>query len=134
MAVKAVGNTTVTYNSNDITAYCNTADLQATLDNIDVTNFASTAKEYLAGFGEWTINVGGLWSSTLDGYLAPDALTPGTKRTATIAFDGGATTVTYTWTSNAEIGDYQIRSSSPTEAITFSAVLRLSGAPSRSAA
>lgn len=134
MAVKAVGNTTVSYNGNDITAYCNSADLQAALDNIDVTNFASTAKEYLTGFGEWTINLSGLWSSTFDGYVAPDAVTPGTKRTAYIAFDGGATTVTYTWTSNAEIGDYQIRSSSPTEAITFSAVLRLSGAPSRTTA
>ncbi|GIV82785.1 MAG: hypothetical protein KatS3mg051_2139 [Anaerolineae bacterium] len=132
MPVKAAGNVTVTYNGQNIKAYCNSADLQATIDQIDVTDFASTAKEFITGFGEWTINLGGPWDPTLDGYLAPDAVTPGTKRTASIAFDDGSTTVTYTWTSNAEIGDYQIQASNPTEAITWSAVLRLSGAPTRS--
>lgn len=131
-AVKSESNVAVTYNSNAITAYCNSADLQAAIDRLEVTDLASTGKEYITGVGEWTISLGGYWDSTLDGYLAPDAVTPGTKRTGVIAFtDSGDTTVTYTWTSNAEIQDYQI-TSAVGGAIEFTATLALSGAPTRS--
>jgi hypothetical protein len=132
MAVKAEGNVTVTYNSNAITAYCNSADLAATIAALDATDFASTGKEYVNDTPEWSISLSGHWDSTLDGYLAPDAITPGTKRTGVIAFtDSGSTTVTYTWTSNAEIADYTV-SASTGALITWSGTLRLSGAPVRS--
>ena len=131
MAVKSEGNAVVTYNSNNISAYCNQADVQATIDQLDSTNLASTAKESVTGFGEWSISIGGQWDSTIDGYLAPDAVTPGTKRTCSIAYtDSGSTTVTYTWTSNAEIQDYAI-SSATGALISWTATLMLSGAPSR---
>lgn len=131
MAVKSEGNVTVTYNSNALTAYCSSADVSATIDQLDATNLASTAKESITGFGEWSIALGGQWDSVVDGYLAPDAVTPGTKRTAVIAYtDDGDTTVTYTWTSNAEIQDYSI-SSATGGLISWSATLMLSGAPSR---
>lgn len=130
-AVKSEGRVTVTYNSQNITQYCNSADLQAAVDRLEVTDLASTGKEYIAGIGEWTISLGGYWDSTLDGYLAPDAVTPGTKRTGVIAFtDAAATTITYTWTSNAEIQDYSI-TSAVGGAIEWSATLALTGAPSR---
>lgn len=131
--VKGATHTTCTYNSNALTAKCNQADLQATLDNLEVTNLGSTGKEYLTGTTEWTIRLQGYWDATLDGYLAPDAVSPGTKRTGVITFNDGTTTVTYTWTSNAEIANYQIQSQ-PSQAITFTAELRLSGAPTRSTA
>ena len=132
MAVKSEGNVAVTYNSNEVTAYCNQADVQATIDQLDATDLASTAKESVTGFAEWSISMGGHWHATLDGYLAPDAVTPGTKRTAVIAYtDAADTTVTYTWTSNAEIQDYAITSATG-GLITWSATLMLSGAPSRS--
>lgn len=131
-AVKTEGKVVVTYNSNNITAYCNSADLQAAIDRLEVTDLASTGKEYVTGVGEWTISIGGYWDSTIDGYLAPDAVTPGTKRTASIALtDAGATTVTYTWTTNAEVQDYSITSATG-GVIEWSATLALSGAPSRS--
>lgn len=132
MAVKSETNATVTYNSNALTAYCNQADLSATIAALDSTDLASTGKEYVNDTPEWSIAVGGAWHATLDGYLAPDAVTPGTKRTCAIAYtDAGSTTVTYTWTSNAEIADYSI-SSATGSLITWSGTLRLSGAPSRS--
>ena len=131
MAVKSEGNVSVTYNSNSITAYCNQADVAATIDQLDATDLASTAKESITGFAEWSISLGGHWDSTVDGYLAPDAVSPGTKRTAVIGYtDSGDTEVTYTWTSNAEIQDYSI-SSATGGLITWSATLMLSGAPSR---
>ena len=132
MAVKAEGNVAVTYNSNALTAYCNQSDLSSTISALDATDFSSTGKEYVNDTPEWSIAVGGHWDSTLDGYLAPDAITPGTKRTATIAFtDSGSTTITYTWTSNAEIADYAVNAATGS-LITWSGTLRLSGAPSRS--
>lgn len=131
-AVKSEAHVTVSYNSNALAAYCNSADLQATLDRLEVTDLASTGKEYITGVAEWTIGLGGYWDATLDGYLAPDAVTPGTKRTAVIVLtDAAAATVTYTWTSNAEIQDYQV-TSAVGGAIEFSATLALTGAPVRS--
>ena len=134
MAVKGQGNTAVTFNSNALTNYCNQADLSATIDDIETTHFGSTGRESIAGTSTWSISLGGDFDSVVDGYLAPDAITTGTKRTAVITFtDDGGTDVSYTWTSNAEIGDYSV-TSTPTGKIEWSATLRLSGAPTRATA
>jgi hypothetical protein len=133
MAVKSLGNVVVTYAGTDFTQYCAQADLDATIERLDTTNLASTAKESIAGDAEWTIAVSGSWAVALDTLLAVDAVTPGTARTATIAFDGGASTVTYTWTSKAEIQDYSITSATG-NFIQWSGTLSLSGAPSRNVA
>jgi hypothetical protein len=133
MPVRGMSNTAVTYNSNALTAYANQADVQATVGQLEVTNFSSTAKEFLTEPAEWSIRLGGMFDVTQDGYLGPDAVSPGTKRNATIAFTEGGSTVTYTWTAQAEIANYQI-TSTPTGLIGWSAELRLSGAPSRGVA
>lgn len=132
--IKAAGHVVPTYNANALTAYCNTSALASALSTIDVTDFASTANEYITGFAEWTVPMGGHWDPALDAILAPDAVTPGTKRNFSIAFDDDTTTVTYTWTANAEIENYTVDASSPTEGITWSCDLKLSGAPSRGVA
>lgn len=130
-AVKSAGNVAVTYITTDITQYCDTAQIQAQLATIDVTNLASTANEWLTGFADWSIPIGGNWDAVIDALLGVDAVTPGTKRTVSIALtDATPTTITYTWTSNGELSNYQI-TSAPTEAIKWSATLKLSGAPSR---
>ena len=130
-AVKAAGNITVTYISTDITQYCDTVQMQAQLATIDVTNLASTANEWLTGFADWTSPIGGNWDATIDALLGPDAVTPGTKRTVAIAFtDAASSTITYTWTDLGEVSNWQI-TSAPTEAIKWSASLKLSGAPNR---
>lgn len=132
-ARKARGNAVITYNSNNITAYCDSADLEATIDQLETTNLASTAAETTAGDPSWSISLSGMWDNALDAILGPDAVTPGTKRTASLALTGSSATVTYTWTTNAEIGDYSI-SSAVGDFIKFSATLTLSGAPTRGSA
>ena len=133
MAIKSLGNVVVNYNSVNITQYCSQADLKAAIERLDTTNLASTAKESIAGDAEWTISLSGQWATALDTALAPDAVTPGTARTASIAIDGGAQTVTYTWTSTAEISDYTVTSSTGAF-IGWSGTLSLSGAPGRAVA
>ena len=133
MAIKANGNVVVTYNAVNITAYCDQADLSAAVERLDTTNLASTAKESTAGDTEWTIAIGGQWATALDTALAPDAVTPGTARTASLALDGGAQTVTYTWTSKAEIQDYSVNSATG-DFIKLSGTIALSGAPTSAVA
>ena len=130
--VKAAGNVTVTYNSNEITAYLNDAQLQATIAELETTDLASTAMEYIPGFADWTCDLPfAHWDSTLDGYLYADVTSPGTLRTAVISFtDSGDTTVSYTWTSNAFITNYTIGGGA-TAVLGGSTALRLVGAPNR---
>ena len=129
MAVKKVaGNVTVTYDSNALTAYLDTASINAIVNVIDTTDFASTATETIAGLGTWTVPVGGPWDPTLDGYLGPDAVAPpATLKTLAVGVD----TITYTWTTNSFISDYTIDASSPSERISWSGTLTCSGAPAR---
>ena len=132
-ARKARGNVTCTYNSNAITAYLDSADLEATIDMLETTNLASTAAESTAGDPSWKISLSGMWDNAIDAILAVDAVTPGTKRTAVMVLTGSTAAVTYTWTTNAEIGDYSV-SSAVGDFIKFSATLTLSGAPVRTSA
>lgn len=135
MAAKSELNVEVLYNSQTLTPYCNSAEVSAAIEQLEATDLDSTAKEYVTGFGEWSISIGGQWDATLDGYLAPDAVTPGTARTAYIQFSANAGTnyVRYTWTSNAQVENYAV-SSATGALITWTATLKLSGAPTRSTA
>ena len=131
-ARKGAGNVTVTYNANAITNYINQANLQATVAELEATHFGSASQEFDAGLSGWTLNFNGDWHATLDGYIGPDAITS-TKRTVVIAFSDGTTTVTYTWTTNGFVTNYN-PAADATGKITHSAQLRLSGAPGRVAA
>lgn len=132
-ARKGRGNTTVTYNSVALTNYCNSAELSMTVDRLETTHFGSTGAEDVAGDTSYDISIGGDWDVALDTALAPEAITTGTKRTAVIGLVGSSGTVTYTWTSNAEIEDYTVTSGA-SDKITWKATLALSGAPTRSVA
>lgn len=131
-ATKGAGNATVTYNANAITNYTNSVDLQNTIAELEATHLGSTAQESDAGLGSYQLQIGGDWNPTIDGYLGPDSLA-GTKRTCAIAFTSGGSTVTYTWTSQAFITNYTVRTSA-TGKLEWSATLRLSGAGSRGVA
>ena len=130
---KTRGNITLTYNSQNITSYATKTSLKAAADKLDATTLASTAKESVAADVDWSIAIELNWDAALDTILAPDIVTPGTKRTVALAIVGSSQTVTYTWTSNGEIGDYSV-DSSVGELIKASATLTLSGAPTRSVA
>jgi len=134
MARKGMGNVDVSYNSQDITAYCNSAALNTTIDEIETTNFASTSGESMMGDRTWTIPIGGQWDNAVDAILAPDVVAgTGTLRTAVVTLTGSSATVTYTWTSKAYIADYEI-SSEASGLIEWSATLNCNGAPVRGSA
>lgn len=133
MAVKALGSITVTYNSNALTAKLNQASLEAIVAAIDTTNLASSAGEQIPGLVNWSVPVGGMWDSTLDGYLGPDAVSPpSTLRTLVIVIGPSGSQVTYTWTSNSFISNYKFGADNPGGALTWSGTLAVSGAPTRS--
>jgi hypothetical protein len=125
-ALKGAGGVTVTYNSNALTNYVNAPDLQNTLAELESTHLGSTAETADAGLVSSTLNLGGDWAATLDGFLGPDSLA-GTKRTVAIVI-GGA--VTYTWAAAGDVGgfitNYQIQTTASGK-LTWSAQLRLSG-------
>jgi hypothetical protein len=132
MGQKARGNTTVTYNGQNITSYVTGADLERTLDQLETTDLASTGKEFIAGDESNTLRLSGNWRKALDDNNGPD-VGSGTKRTVVVTYADGASTVTYTWTTNGEISNYNIQS--PANGLrTFSADLTLSGAPNRGVA
>lgn len=130
-ALKGAGGITVTYNSNAITAYINSADLQNVVAELDSTHLGSTAMSSNAGLVKSTLQLSGDWSATLDGYFGPDFLS-GTKRTVAIAIAGAAT---YTWTASGDVGGF-ITNYGPkagaTGKLEFSATLNLSGLGVRS--
>ncbi len=130
MGQKARSNTTITYNAQNVTTYCTQSDLERTLDALETTTLASTGKTFITGDETNTIRMQGNWRKALDDILGPD-VGSGTKRTAAITYSDGVATVTYTWTTNAEISNYTIQSPA-TGLRTFSCDLMLSGAPARS--
>jgi hypothetical protein len=123
-AYKGAGAATVTYNSNALTNYVNSVDLQNTIAELEATHLGSTGEESDPGLVNSTLNLGGDWHATLDGYLGPDSIA-GTKRTAVITFTAGST-VTWTWTSKAYITNFKVNTAAK-DKITWTAQLRLSG-------
>lgn len=131
-AVKGLGNITVDYNSNSLEEHLDSVSLQAIVNAIDATVLSSTGAEKIAGLSDWTLQIGGKWSSTLHGYLNPDCVTPPeTLRTLAVTVGKSGSTVTYTWTSNAFIDNYQF-TVDPTGAILWTGSLAVSGAPTMS--
>lgn len=130
--IKSLGHIAVTYNGNNITAYLNDTQLKMAISELETTSLASTGAEYAPGFADYTADIPfAKWDATLDGYLYPDVVSPGNMRTCAIAFtDGDDTTVTYTWTNQAFITNYQIGGGAKA-ILGGSSALRLNGAPTR---
>lgn len=132
MATKALGNITVTYDSLNITQYLNTASIAAIIAQIDTTNLASSGDEKIAGSGAWEVSVGGMWAKALDDKLGADAVSPpATLKTLVVVVGAGGAQVTYTWTTNAFVGNYTIDTTDPKGMIGWSGTLAVSGAPGR---
>ena len=127
---KAQGNSSLSYNSNELKTYLASIKLSADGQTIDVTTLGDTAKAVIADDTAWSITADFYWDSTVDGILMPDALAPGTKRTLVYTHDDDTTYVTLTWTSNAEIQSISLDDSVGSMhkgTVTFA----LSGAPVR---
>lgn len=147
--IRAMSNVVVKYGAAagsavDITAACNSAQLAATVGEIETTTLASSGKETTPGQTEWSIDCGGPWSRDLDAALAPDVVNPpAAKRYASIQFGTSAgNVVTYVWdpavapanSRGAYVSGYNIDASNPSEALNWTGTLVLSGAPVRTAA
>lgn len=110
MPVKSNPNITLTYNSNNITAYCDSATMDATVEAIEATNLASAATVTTPGDTTYSYEIGGDWDKALDDIMGPDAIDPSTLRTFVAAIGESGSVATYTWTSGAFISNYKITS------------------------
>lgn len=128
-ATKGAGNSTVVYNAVPLTPYVTSPTLTNAIAEIDATVLSSTAEESVAGLGSFQLQLEGNWEKALDDALGPDSIN-GTLRTAVVTFGSGAGLVTYTWTGKAFITNYEI-SAAATDKLSFTATLRLNGAPTR---
>jgi len=131
---KVAGNVTVSYGGNALTGYLNTASMQAVVEAIDTTDFLDTANNTsIPGNASWSVNVGGPWDVTLDGYLGPEMVAPGASADATLVV--GIDTISYTWTSATDVGafltNYTIDASNPSAGIMWSGTIGASGTPVR---
>ena len=132
MAIKSIENITVTYNSVNITAYLNSASLNAVTAVLDTTNLASTSNEKIPGLTDWSIDVGGPWAKALHDAVNPDMVSPpSTLRTLVIVVGESGSQATYTWTSNSFISNYSF-ATDPASLFTWSGNLAVSGAPTMS--
>jgi hypothetical protein len=129
MALKGAGNSSVTYNSQNISQYLNTSDLQNTIAELEATVLTSTAEETAAGLGSYQLQIEGDWSKAIDDILGPDSLT-GVKRTVVLTYGPAGTLVTYTWTTQGFLTNYEINAVA-SDKIVLSGTLRLNGAPTR---
>lgn len=132
MAAKSQGNTTITWNSNSLAGFTPSIQYSMNGQAIDVTTLGDTGKVSIADSVEYQITAELVITPTLDGYIAP-YVGDGTKRTLVHAFTDGTTTVTNTWTSNAEITSYT-RNHAVGAAHTGSVTFTCSGAPTRTSA
>jgi hypothetical protein len=55
----------------DISTYCNKFEVPREFDLLDVTTFGATSKQYLAGFADGTVTMGGPWTRALDNHMSP---------------------------------------------------------------
>lgn len=130
MAIKTPGNLTLSFNSNALAGYLNDTSIEAIVKELITTVLTDTGETKIPGLPSWNITVGGPWSSTLDGYLAPDAISPAMR--TLVAVYGG---VTLTWTASGSVGsfiaNYKIVGN-PDNPIAWTATLAVSGIPVRS--
>ena len=132
---KALQNVGITYDGDDLQPHLNAASLNATVEAIESTTFASSAMEQGPGAPSFSIDIGGPWSKTLDDFLRPDAISPSdTLKTLGYFVGPVGSRVTYTWTANgsttgAFISNYTINADNPMGDITWSGTLTISGSP-----
>lgn len=131
MPIKSAPNCTVTYNAINVTQYLTTAGLKATVEAIETTNLASTAKESAPGNTDWSLDLAGEWAKALDDAIMPDVITPpATLRTLVVTYGTAGAIATYTWTNKAFPQAYN-PTADATTTLKFTATIGVNGAPAR---
>jgi len=131
--VKAAGNVSVTYNTVDISQYVDSGSIAASIAELDTTDLASTAMEYIPGLADWTYTTNVVnYDSTIDTAIMVDVVTPpSTLRTLVVVFtDAAANTVTYTWTTSCFITSGELGGEA-SGLVGISLTFRCNGAPGR---
>ncbi len=129
MAVKGVGNATVTYNSVNITAYINEVELGITIAELEGTNLASTVAQFAPSLPQYNLTLKGDWIKAIDDALGVDSVTPA-LRTCVIKFtDENAAWVQYSF-SQCFVTGYSITASAGGK-IEHAPTLRLGGTLTR---
>lgn len=132
MPVKSNPNIVLTYNSNNITAYCDSATMDATVEAIEVTNLASAATATSPGDTTYSYDIGGSWDLALDAIMGPDAIAPpATLRTFVAAIGASGSVATYTWTTGAYVSNYNVQATAA-DNLKWTAKLNLTVAAVRS--
>jgi len=131
MPVKSNPNIVLTYNSNNITAYCDQSTMDATVEAIETTNLASSATSTSPGDTTYSYDIGGDWDLALDAILGPDAIDPSTLRTFVAAIGESGSVATYTWTSGAFPSNYKVTAQAGAN-LKWTATLNLTVAAVRS--
>lgn len=130
MATRALQNQDLNYNATAIESHLNSVVLEASVEELTSMDFDSTGEEVQAGVQNWTCNATGYWDSTVDGVVAPDALSAPTTLRTLISTTGEATNDTaWTWTTNAFIASYVITAGRGL--INIDVEFGLSGEPAR---
>lgn len=127
-------NFTVTLGGINITQYTNQASIEATVAEIDATNLASVGAESAPASTSWATPVGGFLDKALDDVFGPTALTPpATMKNLVVTVGPSGSVTTFTWTGTtaegATIENYTISPTEPTQLITWSGALLISGGP-----
>jgi hypothetical protein len=125
---KAQGNTTLSFNGHELKEWVKSVKVSADGKTIDVTALGDTAKAVIADTVEWSVVAEMNWDGTVDGYLFPEIITPGTKRTLIHTADDGTLVRTFTWTDQAEIQSIN-SDDSVGDVHKMSVTFSLSGAP-----
>jgi hypothetical protein len=55
----------------DLSTQCNAFDIPREFDLLNVTTFGATSKQFLAGFADGTVSMGGPWTRALDNHMSP---------------------------------------------------------------
>lgn len=114
----------------NITTYCNTAEFNGELAEVETTTFGATNRTYLNSFGDNTISIGGFWDPTLDGILAgvAAALKAGTISSVSFEYGPAGSTAGYVkYLGEAVLTNYNVTNSDADGAAEWSAELHVTG-------
>ena len=131
--VPTLGGFECTYDGNDITPYVVSASLTVETPKIDTNAFTDEHLTFLNGVNDWHAELAGLWAPELDAIFGETIAqeTP-TKTTFVFKIGPGIFSVTYAWTDEAFVSRYATETNLD-GALTYTAKIALSGAPTRSA-
>jgi hypothetical protein len=107
----------------NISTYCDTAEIDQAIDEVEVTGFTATGKEYVLGFADNSFSVGGPWDATLHATLQP---LNGVVGKSLIFGPAGNTAGLVKLSATAMLKNYKI-SSGIGGAVTWSGEIRISG-------